>query len=54
MVGVLAFTKWWVSWLSLRETFSPGKLIGEPWTTGRTALWAAFLLAVYLILNYLE
>jgi multicomponent Na+:H+ antiporter subunit D len=30
----------------------PGGLLGEPWPTGPTVLWAAILLGVYLLLYY--
>jgi multicomponent Na+:H+ antiporter subunit D len=30
----------------------PGGLLGEPWPTGPTVLWAALLLGVYLLLYY--
>jgi len=38
---------------SLERTYGPSGLLGEPWPTGTTALWAAVLLAAYLILSYL-
>jgi multicomponent Na+:H+ antiporter subunit D len=30
----------------------PGGMLGEPWPTGPTVLWAALLLGVYLLLYY--
>jgi multicomponent Na+:H+ antiporter subunit D len=36
----------------LRHVYQPGGLLGEPWPTGATALWAAILLLAYLILYY--
>ena len=38
-----------VAWLRVHH--SPGGAMGEPWPTGSTALWAAILLAVFLLLS---
>lgn len=37
----------------LRRYYSPRGLLGEPWPTGTTILWAALLLLAYLVLRYL-
>ena len=34
----------------LRRVYQPGGVLGEPWPTGATALWAAILLLAYLVL----
>ena len=34
----------------LRQVYQPGGVLGEPWPTGATALWAAILLLAYLVL----
>jgi len=36
----------------LRRVYQPGGVLGEPWPTGATALWAAILLLAYLVLYY--
>lgn len=38
----------------LHHFYSPGGIMGEPWSTGRTTFWAALLLGMYLLLNYLH
>jgi len=37
----------------LRRTYSPTGLMGEPWPTGSTALWATIILCLVLLLAYL-
>lgn len=32
----------------------PGGIMGEPWTTSRTTVWIALLMAVYLLFSYLR
>ncbi len=32
-----------------RRLHQPAGLMGEPWPTGATALWAAILLGIYLV-----
>lgn len=39
---------------TLKHFYSPGGIMGEPWSTGRTTFWAALLLGMYLVLNYLR
>ena len=35
-----------------RQAYRPPGLLGEPWPTGATAMWAAILLGVYLVGYY--
>ena len=36
----------------LGDHHSPNGLIGEPWSMGSSAMWAALLLAIYLLLYF--
>jgi multicomponent Na+:H+ antiporter subunit D len=37
---------------TIRQPHRPGGMLGEPWPTGPTVLWAALLLGIYLLLYY--
>lgn len=53
--GVRGRTSDWVSSCVgyIRGHHEPSGILGDPWPTGATALWAAVLLAAYLLLVYI-